>query len=82
MAAVEGVIEWFRVNPDVFGFFVATLIFLSTLILVAFRAINFWITLLLLLFALFSGLTVGNQHLFKERLKSDPPQIAQFEDDQ
>lgn len=82
MAVVELIIEWFRANPDVFGFFVASLIFLTTITLVALRAINFWVTLLFLLFALFSGLTVGNQHLFKERLKRTQQEVVVVEENQ
>ncbi len=44
-------------------------IFLIALILVASRAISFWITLLLLLFSLAVGFIIANNSAFREYLK-------------
>lgn len=61
---MQEIIEWFRNNPDVFGLFVATVIFIVTIFLVVFRKIQFWVTLILLLFSLVSGLAIANQSRF------------------
>ncbi len=61
---MQEMIEWFRANPDVFGFIVATLIFAITLLLVTFRRIKFWTTLILLVFSLLVGLCISNQNRF------------------
>jgi hypothetical protein len=66
MALMAAILEWLRENSDVFGFAVAALIFLITVVLVSRKMIGFWISLLFLLFALISGLLIGNQHFIKE----------------
>jgi len=77
---MQTVLDWFRANNDVFGFGVAALIFLITIILVSRKMIGFWITLLLLFFALFSGLIIGNQSFFKEwMMKDSTPQAVNSE---
>lgn len=63
---MELVLEWFRANNDVFGFIVGAIIFFIAIALVSRKAIGFLITLLLLLFALFSGLIIANQGFFKD----------------
>ena len=63
------VLEWLRANVDVFGFTVACVIFLITIVLVSRKLINFWVTLLLLVFSLFTGLIIANQNLFKDWLR-------------
>ena len=67
---MEAFIEWLKTNPDVFGFGVATLIFLFTLLLLARRAIGFFVTLLLLIFALVAGLAIVHQDLVSDYLKT------------
>jgi predicted membrane protein len=74
---MEAMIEWFRLNPDVFGFIVATLIFLTVVVLVAFHRINLWMTVLFLFFALISGLIITNQH----RLFTRSSQVEKTETD-
>lgn len=69
---MESILEWFRTNNDVFGFGVATLIFLVTIILVSRQMIGFWITMLFLFFALFSGLIIANQDFVKKWMMKDP----------
>lgn len=61
---MQEMIDWFRENPDVFGFFVASIIFVTTIFLVVFRKIQFLVTLILLLFSLIAGLAIANQHRF------------------
>lgn len=73
---MEIVLEWLRANNDVFGFGVATLIFLITIVLVSRKMIGFWITLLFLLFSLFSGLMIANQGTFKEWLLSQKNEMV------
>lgn len=48
----------------------STVIFLITIILVITRAIGFWITLLLLLFTLAVGVTVGNMDVVRNYLSA------------
>lgn len=47
----------------------AFVIFIITLVLVVRRLIGFMITLLLLLFAILSGLSIANHDLFREKLQ-------------
>ena len=76
---METVLEWLRANVDVFGFGVACLIFLITIILVARKVINFWMTLLLLLFALFSGLIIANQNIVKDWFRcQDKKEVSEY----
>ena len=67
-------IDWFRANPDVFGFCVATVIFAITVLLVTFHRIQFWVTLVLLLFSLIAGITIANQNRFFNWQESAPPE--------
>jgi hypothetical protein len=69
---MDPIFAWLRTNNDVFGFGVATLIFLGTILLVSRRIIGFGITLLLLFFALFSGLIIANQEFLKNWMMKDP----------
>jgi len=68
---MQPIFDWFRANNDVFGFCVAALIFFITIVLVSRKMISFWITLLLLLFSLFSGMMIANQGFFKSWLTKD-----------
>ncbi len=63
------VFDWMRANIDVFGFLVGTVIFIVTLVLVTRKSIGFWITLLLLFFALFTGFSIANINFIKENLQ-------------
>lgn len=74
------IIEWFRENPDVFGFFVATIIFAITVLLVTFRRIQLWVTLVLLVFSLICGITITNQNRFFNWLEGSPQESKQQED--
>lgn len=67
---MQDIIDWFRINPDVFGFIVASIIFLTTILLVVFRKIPFWVTLILLLFSLISGLSISNQNRFFQMMEN------------
>lgn len=71
---MQETIEWFRANPDVFGFFVASIIFVITILLVVFRKIHFLVTLILLLFSLMAGLAIANQHRFFKDPEHKPGQ--------
>lgn len=75
---MQDIIDWFRANPDVFGFFVASVIFIITILLVVFRKIQFWVTLVLLLFSLISGLAIANQNRFFQSIekKEEPTEIS------
>lgn len=66
---MEEVLNWFKENPDVLGFGVATVIFLFTILLVARKAIGFFITLLFLTFALVSGFLIVNQDVVRDYLE-------------
>lgn len=50
----------FLTSPTGLALTLSTAVFVITIILVVFRAIGFWTTLLLLLFSLLIGTTVGN----------------------
>lgn len=71
---MQEMIDWFRENPDVFGFFVASIIFVTTIFLVVFRKIQFLVTLILLLFSLIAGLAIANQHRFFKDPEHKPEQ--------
>ena len=71
------VVEWFRANPDVFGFCVAATIFIITILLVTFGRIQFWLTLTLLLFSLVVGIAITNQHRLFDQSPSSPPQAEE-----
>lgn len=54
---------------DIFALSFATIIFVITIFLLITRVIGFWITLLLLLFTLATGLIVGNFPEIREYLR-------------
>ncbi|MEX1013319.1 MAG: hypothetical protein WD595_04130 [Waddliaceae bacterium] len=67
---MEEFLTWFQEHPGVLGFLVSSLVFFITIFLVSKKWIGFSITLLLLLFALVSGITIANQQLLLKRINS------------
>lgn len=68
---MQMILDWLRANSDVFGFVVASLIFTITIVLVSRKLIGFTITLLLLLFALVTGLVIGHQDVVFDHFKTE-----------
>lgn len=63
-------ISEFLLNHNTLAVLIAAVIFVITIILVIRRLIGFVITLVLLLFAIASGLIIANQDVFRDILKS------------
>lgn len=61
-------IDFITANTTI-AYVTAFVIFIITLVLVVRRLIGFMVTLLLLLFALLSGLSIANHDLFREMLQ-------------
>jgi len=60
----------FFTTPTGLGLTLSVTIFLTTIFLVAFRIIGFWITRLLLLFSLLTGITISNNDSIRDYLKN------------
>jgi len=60
----------FITSNNTIAYITAFIIFIITLVLVVRRLIGFMITLLLLIFAILSGLSIANHDLFREMLQS------------
>ncbi len=67
---MEEILTWFQNHPGVLGFLVSSFVFFITIFLVSKRWIGFSITLLLLLFALVSGMTIANQQMLLRQINS------------
>ncbi len=75
------VIDFFT-NNTTLAYTTAVVIFIITIYLLAKRLIGFMVTLLLLAFALFSGLAIANYDLFREILTSFKYDPAKNKEDQ
>jgi len=66
---MELVLNWVSTHLQVFGFGVATVIFLFTVFLASRQYIGFFITLLFLLFALLTGFLIVNHDVIREYME-------------